>query len=306
MARPIRLDFPGARHHVMNRGLRRGPVFLDDRCCETFVELMPEAVERYGILIFGYALMPNHYHLLVESVHGNLSQAMAFISANFSRQVNARFDWEGSVFRGRYHNRVVTAPEHWHYLLAYIHLNPVEANSVVKVEQSRWTSHGAYSGALGCPEWLEIDTLLAELGGPKGYRRYVQEIQQGRRKAPADFEQVLFGRRRSSEAFVVTQAEQEERGISAKDALSQVRELTGATSRVLKETRRGPAGNPARAVAAWWLTHGAGLTNVKAGQYLGMPPVAVCRAIAHVQSQLVKNPSGEIYRWVQLLREMKP
>lgn len=60
MARPVRIDFPGAKHHVMNRGLRRGPVFIDDWCCEEFVDLLPEAVERYDIVVYVYALMMSH------------------------------------------------------------------------------------------------------------------------------------------------------------------------------------------------------------------------------------------------------
>jgi putative transposase len=69
----------------MNRGLRQGPVFIDDWCCQEFLALLPEAVERFEIIVHGYALMPNHFHLLLESSHGNLSRAMAYVSATFSR-----------------------------------------------------------------------------------------------------------------------------------------------------------------------------------------------------------------------------
>jgi len=114
MPRPLRIDFPGARQHVMNRGLRRGPVFVDDGCCGEFTGLLEEAVDRFGILVHAFALMPTHYHLLVESVHGNLSLALAFVSSTFSRNLNNRFHWDGSVFRGRFHNRVVSDPKHWY------------------------------------------------------------------------------------------------------------------------------------------------------------------------------------------------
>jgi putative transposase len=181
MPRPVRIDFPGAKHHVMNRGLRRGPVFIDDWCCQEFLALLPEAVERFEIVVHGYALMPNHYHLLLESTHGNLSRAMAFVSSTFSSRLNSRFHWDGSVFRGRFHNRVVTTPEHWHYLLAYIHLNPLKARIVISLEQSRWTSHAAYAKELSCPDWLTTDSILSQLDGVDGYRQYIEEIQQGRR-----------------------------------------------------------------------------------------------------------------------------
>lgn len=302
MPRPIRLDFPGAKHHVMNRGHRRKPVFVDDWCCEEFLCLLPEAVERYGIVIYAYALMPNHYHLLVESVHGNLSRAMAYISSSFSARLNRRFRWEGSVFRGRFHNRVVSSPAHWHHLLAYIHLNPVRAKLVVKLTQTRWTSHASYTGKERCPDWLCTETLLEEMGGKPGYRRYMKNVRLGRQHPPDNFEQVLFERRCSSD-FLLVKQEEEKRALSAEEAITQVLKITSATKRELKLSRRGREGNPARAVAAWWLTHGAGLTNVKASGHLKMTPVAVSRAIAHVKSQIVQNPEGDISRWVQLLKD---
>ncbi len=304
MPRPVRIDFPGAKHHVMNRGLRRGPVFIDDWCCQEFLALLPEAVERFEIVVHGYALMPNHYHLLLESTHGNLSRAMAFVSSTFSSRLNSRFHWDGSVFRGRFHNRVVTTPEHWHYLLAYIHLNPLKARIVMSLEQSRWTSHAAYAKELSCPDWLTTDSILSELDGVDGYRQYIKEIQQGRRRPPNEFSEVLFGRRRASEAFVAKQ-EERERDITPETALEQIIKITGVMAEALVQTRRGRQGNPPRAVAAWWLTHGAGLTNVKAGDYLKMSPVAVSRALHWVEQQLASDAKGDVYRWIYLLKDLK-
>jgi REP element-mobilizing transposase RayT len=303
MPRPVRIDFPGARHHVMNRGHRRGPVFIDDWCCSAFTDVLGQAVDRYGILLHGYSLMPNHYHLMVESVHGNLSPAMAFISATFARNINDRFHWEGSVFRGRYNNRLVTEPEHWQYLLAYIHLNPVKARLVLSLEQTRWTSHDVYVGDLKCPDWLHTAALLKALGGRRGYKSLMKAVQVGRRPEPADFGQVLFGRCRSSEAFIVKQEEQA-RAITPEMALEQVLDITGGCQEILYQTKRGKTGNPVRGVAAWWLTHGAGLTNVKAGQLLNMTPVAVSKALARLQTQLVRDPAGETAQWVLKLRDL--
>ena len=226
MPRPLRIDFPGARHHVMNRGHRRGPVFIDDWCCSEFTEVLEQAVDRFGILIHAYALMPNHYHLMAESVHGNLSRAMAFVSSTFSRNINYRFHWEGPVFRGRFHNRVVADAEHWHYLLAYLHLNPVKARLVLSLEQTRWTSHAVYSGDLNRPDWLHTATLLSALGGRIGYAEFMKTVQEGQRPSPGGFDQVLFGRRRSSESFIVKQ-EERERTITPEQGLEQVLKITG-------------------------------------------------------------------------------
>ena len=229
---------------------------------------------------------------------------MAYVSATFSRRLNTRFHWDGSVFRGRFHNRVVTTPEHWHYLLAYIHMNPLKARLVMSLEQSRWTSHAAYAKELSCPDWLNTDFILSELGGVEGYRQYIEEIQLGRRRAPENFDEVLFHRRRASEAFIVKQDEQE-RSISPEKALQQVQEITGAPVEAFTQTQRGRAGNPPRAVAAWWLTHGAGLTNVSAGERLAMSPVAVSKVLRWVENQLASDANSDVYRWIFLLKDLK-
>jgi len=229
---------------------------------------------------------------------------MAYLSATFSRRLNTRFHWDGSVFRGRFHNRLVKTPEHWHHLLAYIHLNPLKARLVMSLEQSRWTSHAAYADERACPDWLHTDLVLSELGGVEGYRQYVEEIQLGRRRAPKDFDEVLFRRRRASEALVVKQAERG-RDLTPEKALMQVEEITGAREETLTRTQRGRRGNPPRAVAAWWLTHGAGLTNVSAGERLAMSPVAVSKALRWVEHQLANDADGDVGRWIFLLKERK-
>ena len=302
MPRPLRIDFPGAKHHVMNRGIRRQPVFLDDWCCEEFLCSLGDVVSRYGVVLHGYALMPNHFHLLIESTHGNLSPAMAHLSSTFSARMNKRQGWEGAVFRGRFHNRVVSDDAHWLYLLAYLHLNPVKARLAMTLEQTRWTSHAIYAGMLSCPEWLHTKEMLLALGGDGGYTKFINSIQKGRRPTPEGFESVLFGGRRSSEAFV-TKKEEAPRNISAQEALHQVLKITGASKAELTKTKRGTVGNPARAIAAWFLTREAGLTNVKAGEILRMTPVAISKTLARVQNQLAINGTGKIAQWILIIGE---
>ena len=117
MPRPVRLDWPGCRHHVMNRGARREPVFLDDTACAAFVGFVSELPRRFGLLVHAYALMPNHYHMLVESTRGRLSDAMGFLGSRYALWLNARHrGWDGPVFRGRFRSVAVEREEHWHHL----------------------------------------------------------------------------------------------------------------------------------------------------------------------------------------------
>src|SRR4051812_16842847 len=99
MARRPRIDAPGCWHHVMHRGARRAPIFRDDEDCLLFLKGLEEAVDHHGLEVHAYALMPNHFHLLVRSPLGNLSKAMKHVTATFTLRANRRHRWDGPVFR---------------------------------------------------------------------------------------------------------------------------------------------------------------------------------------------------------------
>lgn len=296
MPRPVRIDFPGARHHVMNRGARRQPVFYDDDSCGEFLEYVGAAVERFGIRVHGFALMPNHYHLMVESARGNLSSAMQNISSRYGRWINEVAEFDGSLFRGRFHNRLVFEDRHWRHLLTYLHLNPVRANLVMKPEQANWTSHGVYTGEDRYPEWLTTADLKKRLRSVGGYKRYLRDVMSGKRNEPEGFNAVIFEGRQAGRLMMVKH-KQVQTGRSARQALKQVLDLTGASEDELRRTRRGRAGNSVRALAAWWLVHGAGFTNVEASEMLGMTPGAVGKLLSKLRTSRSYS-DGKLREWM--------
>ena len=97
MARTRRIDFPGAWHHVMGRGARRESIFRDEGDCLIFLESVEATVNRFGLEVHSYALMPNHYHLLVGSVRGNLSRSMQKLLSSFVLGLNRCHKWDGPV-----------------------------------------------------------------------------------------------------------------------------------------------------------------------------------------------------------------
>lgn len=302
MARPLRIDFPGAFHHVMNRGAKGTDVFQTDDLGSYFCDVLAEVVERFDIRVHGFALMPTHYHLLIESVHGNLSRAMAYLNGRFTQIANFERGVDGPVFRGRFHNKVVTDPAHRRYLLPYLHLNPVRARLAMRVDQWHWSSHMYYSGRKSAPDWLTTGALLKEYGGTAGYRLYLTEVRNGRRERPADFDCVLFGGRRSSEMFVVKQ-EEKPRETTPDEALKQVLQVSGAPKTELFREVKGRGGNPVRTLVAWWLVQGAGLKNKEVGKMLNMSEVSVSRAINRVRREARKNPGGHLSVWASILKE---
>jgi len=286
MPRPPRLDYPGARHHVMNRGARREVIFGNEDVCAVFLSVLGDLPERFGLRVHGYALMPNHYHLLVESGPGpsSLSRAMQHLGAAFTQALNRRVaGWDGPVFRGRFKNQLVEDDDYWRHLLAYLHLNPLRANLAPSLEASRWTSHAAYVGHERRPDWLCTDELLSLHGGIEGYLSYVWEAQVGRQAPPAGFDANALWRPRRTESIPARIRPARTAPLTAEAALAQVCSITGATDEGLRLGRVGAPGQPERWIAAWWLQTAAGLDQGEIAALLGANIQQVSRWLSRVR-----------------------
>ena len=121
MPRQVRIEFAGAMYHVMARGDRREAIVQDEEDCRTFLRTLGEGCERAGFRVHAYALMTNHYHLLLETKEPNLSRGMGWLQNAFTRRINARHGLWGHVFGGRYKAIVVEPGNCFWALLDYIH-----------------------------------------------------------------------------------------------------------------------------------------------------------------------------------------
>lgn len=266
----------------MNRGARHQVLFHDDHTCLLFLDLLDELHGRFGVRVHGYALMPNHFHLMLHTPRGNLSRAMQHLGSAFTAGINRRHPgWDGPVFRGRFKNHLVEDEAYWMHLLAYLHLNPVEARLVNHVDAARWTSHAAYVGGESCPRWLQTAELLDLFGGEEAYRGYLWEVQIGRESGPPDFDPEAFWRPTRTARVPVGEPPRPVMG--AEEALAQVATVTGETLAGVCAAPRGPGGNPARWLAAWWLERAAGLPHEEIGRLLGASPPQVSRFVARVR-----------------------
>ncbi len=288
MPRTLRLDPAGGRHHVMNRGARRAPIFVDDADCLLFLEVLAELPARFGVIVHAYVLMPNHYHLLMTCPRGNLSRAMRHLGARFTGRLNRNHpDWDGPVFRGRFKNRVVSDDAYWMHLLAYVHMNPVRAHLVPEPDASRWSSHAAYVGRERPPAWLSIAELREMYGTTEAYRSHLRDLQQKRDVAPDEFDPGDFAAPTRSRALP---AEPLPEPLEVDRALADVSEVTGVLD--LRTTQRGRGGNRAKWLAAWWLSTATDLTQVEIAETLGASESVVSRWIRRVREESVK--SGEL------------
>ncbi len=167
MARPLRVEYPGAYYHIINRGNNREKIFRDNRDKEKFLEYLGIASERFSIIIHTYCLMDNHYHLLIETPEANLSVAMQWINVSYAGYFNAKRNRSGHLFQGRFKSILVDADEYLKHVSRYIHLNPVRAKIVAKPLEYRWSSYPAFIGREKKPDWLETGWLLTVFGRKK-------------------------------------------------------------------------------------------------------------------------------------------
>jgi len=164
MARPLRIEYPGAFYHITARGNEQKDIFRDDKDRERFLQYLETAAGRYQAVIHVYCLMGNHYHLLLSTPEGNLSQIMRHINGGYTTWFNKRHNRYGHLFQGRYKAILVDADPYAGELSRYIHLNPVRAGMVRQPDHYQWSSYSSYSGKAKPPRWLTADWLLQYFG----------------------------------------------------------------------------------------------------------------------------------------------
>jgi len=175
MARPLRIQYPGAVYHLTNRGNEKRAIFTDDWDREAFLDLLHQVNRRYRWLCHAYCLMENHYHLLVETPEGNLSIGMRQLNGVYTQAFNRRQGRVGHLFQGRYKALLIQKDSHLLEVCRYIVGNPVRAGLVPEAEDWKWSSYRATAGKSKPHPCLTIAWVLGQLGGPTGYRRFVQE-----------------------------------------------------------------------------------------------------------------------------------
>ena len=181
MARPLRIEYPGAVYHVTARGNARMPVFENNADREDFIKLIEAATERFKWRCYAYCLMDNHYHLLVETVDGNLSIGMRHINGVYTQQFNRTHHRVGHLFQGRFKSILVDRDEYLLELCRYIVLNPLRAGMVERPEDYVWSSYRATAGVSRTPDFLAVDWILSQFAPRKddARKRYIHFVLAG-------------------------------------------------------------------------------------------------------------------------------
>jgi len=184
MARPLRIEYPNAWYHIMNRGRRSETIFADKRDYAGFIELLKDTVDMWNLRIAAYCLMPNHYHFLAQTPDANISRCMRHIDGVYTQRYNRYHRCDGSLFRGRFKSILIDADQYLLQLVRYIHRNPVKAGLTDSLDRYLWSSHRGYLSKSEKWNWLHKGFILSMLSKGEGsqlkyYRQFVSTEDEG-------------------------------------------------------------------------------------------------------------------------------
>jgi putative transposase len=190
VARQLRVQYPGAIYHVMNRGDRREDIFRDDADRRRFLDTLGEACGKTGWQVHALCLMPNHFHLVVETPQANLVAGMKWFLGTYTARFNRRHKVFGHLFSGRYKALVVdgSGSGYLKTVCDYVHLNPARARLLAPEEPLRTYEWSSWPEYLKPPArrwpWLRVERLLGEYRIPKdsaaGRRRLEEALEERR------------------------------------------------------------------------------------------------------------------------------
>jgi putative transposase len=186
MARPLRLEFPGAVYHLTSRGNGRQKIFFSDNDRELFLKTLSQVVSRYGWICHAYCLMANHYHLLIETPKANLSLGMRQLNGVYTQSFNRRHRKVGHLFQGRFKAILVEKDSYLLELCRYIVLNPVRVKGNGQAGAWKWSSYRATAGSASVAEFLTTDWVLGQFGKsrPTAQKRYRDFVREGLASRP--------------------------------------------------------------------------------------------------------------------------
>jgi putative transposase len=179
VARPLRLEFPGALWHVTSRGVEQRSIYADDRDRVHFLHLLENVIVDYRWQLLSYVLMSNHYHLFFRTPDTNLSRGMKDLDGDYASFFNVRHQRVGHLFQGRFKSHLVDGETYLLSLARYIVLNPVRAHMVETPGDWRWSSYRATAGLASVPRWLDPGPILDAFNADDwtaamhGYREFV-------------------------------------------------------------------------------------------------------------------------------------
>jgi REP element-mobilizing transposase RayT/AraC-like DNA-binding protein len=298
MARPLRIEFPGAVYHVTSRGDRREPIFVDDEDRRSMLAVVEQAMARFDAQVLAYCLMGNHYHLVLNTRQANLSRLMRHLNGVTTQNFNRRHGKVGHLFQGRFKAILVDRESYLLEVCRYVELNPVRAGIVDEPGAWPWSSFRAHVGQADPAPWLDTSGVHGFLLG-----RDVHTAAERRQAGASYAEWVSAGRdvplwdRALRQQIYLG----DERFVERMQALAvppgpasarSAREVPMAQRRRLMTLPQWLAEGPTREQALWHAHVQGGLTMTAMAHELGLSVSRVSRLIAKAEAAAPSEGRG--------------
>ncbi|MBL8514819.1 MAG: transposase, partial [Betaproteobacteria bacterium] len=286
MARPLRIEFPGAIYHVTSRGDRREPIFEDDEDRRSFLANVGLAMDRFDATVLAYCLMDNHYHLVIHTRRANLSRLMQQLNGIYTQAYNRRHSKVGHLFQGRFKGILVDENAYLLEVCRYVDLNPHRARMVRDPANWAWSSYRAHVGKENAPEWLDTPAVHGYVLGRdaitatdkrRAAERYAAHVAAG--KGVKLWDEAL-----SNQIF-----------LGGQDFVARMQALIEADSRKSKDIPRAQRRTPVKSITQY-LTH-------KAGRDAGI--VAAARDGQHSLSAIAREAGLSVSRVSRIVKQQE-
>lgn len=300
MARPTRIDFPGALFHVIARGNQRRRNFRDPADYAKYEALLERYQHQFGFSLYAYVLMPNHVHLLLETGKVPLARVMQGVQQSYTAYFNKRYRLSGHCFQGRYKGILCNQDAYLLTLVRYLHLNPLRAGLVRRLGEWRWSSHRAYLN-VSRPGWVAVDPVLSQFARNRAqariaYQRFMAEgVGEGHR---TDLYEAIEQRYLGDEAFIAAterkakiRPDRPRLRLTLEDCIRVTCEVMSVRPPALQTPYRGRNLTTVRTIVAYMGKELAGITYVETARALRRAPVTLSLQVQRLRKRLEANPA---------------
>ena len=328
MPRQGRLNIEGGIYHVIQRGIERCDIFKDNSDREGFIKRLSKSLKETGHKCYGWALMPNHFHLVIRTGAKPLSDLLRKLLTSYALFYNKKYKRSGYLYQGRYKSILCQEDSYLLELVRYVHLNPLRAGIVKDMEgleEYTWSGHSAIMGKTNYP-WQSTGEVLDYFGKRKSdavkkYEKFVAEAKDtpkredltggGLIRSAGGWKEALDLRRSKenwmaderilgdgdfvSSALKQADEQMERRQKLKKDGwdinrlVKRVCELLGVDERNIKRQSRGSKLSQARSLVAYWGNKELGISGVKLAEYFKITPSSISEAIARGENIANEN-----------------
>lgn len=317
MPRRGRIDAPGALHHIICRGIERRKIFWQDSDRDDFIQRLETLVGATQTVCHAWALLPNHFHLLLRTGNTPIAQVMRKLLSGYAGRFNRLHRRSGHLFQNRYKSILCQEEPYLLELVRYIHLNPLRAKQVASLKQLDWYRYSGHSAVMGKRpnDWQATDEVLRLFGksvprARRQYRRFVEQgmalgrrpeltggglirslggwgavksLRRGREHVKSD--ERMLGDSDFVQSVLSAQEEHlqaryrmQSSGYDFQYALRRVSQLSGLEAEQILEPGKQPARLYARSLLCYWAIRSLGMTAVAVSKLLGISQSAATRA----------------------------